>query len=61
MLQALCTISWIFYQFIERRRLNQANIDGFFRKHFTEKLKTVEEQAAHISEDFRVIERPRHS
>lgn len=49
---ALCTIGWIFYQFIERRRLNQANIDEFFRKHFTEKLKTVEEQRRSYLDSF---------
>jgi tetratricopeptide (TPR) repeat protein len=49
---ALCTIGWIFYQFIERRRLNQTNIDEFFRKQFTDQLKTVEEQRRSFLDSF---------
>jgi tetratricopeptide (TPR) repeat protein len=41
---AVLTIGWILYQFIDKRRLTEANIDAFFERHFTEKLKSIEDQ-----------------
>jgi hypothetical protein len=49
---AICTISWILYQFIERRRLSEANIDRFLGQHFTDKVKAVEEQRRAYLEHF---------
>lgn len=55
---ALCTIGWIFYQFIERRRLNQANIDEFFRKQSRTSSRRSRNNVVRSSTAFRVIEHP---
>ena len=50
---AVCTISWILYQLIERRRISEANVDKFLEGHFTDKSRSIDEQRrsylAHLS------------
>lgn len=48
----ICSIGWVLYQIIERRRLSEANIDRFFRQHFSDKLKSIEDHRRIYLEHF---------
>src|SRR5437764_9195245 len=41
---AICSIGWVLYQLIQRRRINEANIDRYLERHFTDKRKSVGDQ-----------------
>ena len=41
---AVCSIGWFLYQLIQRRRINEANIDKYLERHFTDKRKSVDDQ-----------------
>ncbi len=41
---AVFSIGWILYQLIQRRRINEANVDKYLERHFSDKSKSVDEQ-----------------
>src|SRR6476620_7529971 len=41
---AVISIGWVLYQLIQRRRINEANIDKYLERHFTDKRKSVDDQ-----------------